>query len=142
MNPDCNRKIALHLGFAVHFPCHLDDLLLFQRFSSVGWHRPQFSPCSVWCCRFAASGGVPRVLRSQQLPPVVHGRTYESQTTHLPSHFSHRRPMAIPGCFRYMIRWVMLCHLSDANLRKQKELSIHYIKQCHTLSVSRTTVCQ
>jgi len=41
-------------------------------------------------------------------------RTYESQMTHLPSHFSQRRPIAMPGCFRHMMRsgwcFAMLVH--------------------------------
>jgi len=32
------------------------------------------------------------------------GRTYESQTGHLPSHLSQRRPIARPDCLRHITR--------------------------------------
>jgi hypothetical protein len=34
----------------------------------------------------------------------VVGRTYESQTGHLPSHLSQRRPIAMPACLRHITR--------------------------------------
>lgn len=46
---------------------------------------------------------VPKEHSSQILTKVM-GLTYESQTGHLPSHFSHMRPIAIPGCLRHISR--------------------------------------
>src|SRR5204863_9648053 len=34
----------------------------------------------------------------------VVGRTYDSQTGHLPSHVSHSRPSEMPDCLRHMTR--------------------------------------
>ena len=42
----------------------------------------------------------------------VVGRTYESQTGHLPSHLSQRRPIEIPACLRHITR--SLCVVSTA----------------------------
>jgi hypothetical protein len=56
--------ITIKKSFYVHssFSLDLNDLLLFEHFSSLGWHRPRFARCSVWCCRFAAAGGVPHFI--------------------------------------------------------------------------------
>ena len=61
------------------------------------------------CARQARAKGTPAPKVRARLPRSRWDRggtyrTYESQMTHLPSHFSHRRPMAMPGCLRHMIR--------------------------------------
>jgi hypothetical protein len=43
-------------------------------------------------------------LHSSQILTSVWGRTYESQIGHFPSHFSHIRAIAIPGCLRHWIK--------------------------------------
>lgn len=41
---------------------------------------------------------------SSQTRTSTSGRTYESQITHFPSHFSQSRPSDMPGCLRHITR--------------------------------------
>ena len=53
--------------------------------------------------------------------------TYESQMTHFPSHFSQRRPMAMPGCLRHMIRSGWCFAIPPSSLRHPSSRAFLYV---------------